>query len=127
MSLFVIEMAISFFVGAVRCFVGLSASVALLLVFGMRLLMVLLWTLRLVLVDLVDRPGLGTVNSFPGNPCRVFSLNGNLNSTGEINSVSLTLKRAFKTASLLTEHMNLWRRASSCGSLIEGKSQVAAS
>ena len=83
MSLFVTEMTLGFFVGAGRCFVDLSTSVALLLVFGMRLLMVLLWTLLLFLVDLVDRPGLGTVDSFLGNPCRVFSLNGNLNSTGE--------------------------------------------
>ena len=45
--------------------------------------MVLLWALLLFLVDLVDRPGLGTVDSFLGNPCRVFSLNGNLNSMGE--------------------------------------------
>ena len=89
MSLFVSEMAFDFFVGAVRCFVGLSTSVL-----GMRLLMVLLWTLRLVLVDLVDWPGLGTVNSFLGNPCRVFSLNGNFNSTGESQVCVLALEES---------------------------------
>ena len=84
MSLFLSQkLTLSFFVGAVPSFVDLSTSVALLLVFGMRLLMVLLWTLLLFLVDIVDRPGLGTVDSFLSNPCCVFSLNGNLNSTGE--------------------------------------------
>ena len=73
---------------------GLSTSVALLLVFGMRLLMVLLWTLLLVLVDLVDWPGLGTVNSFLSNPCRTFSLNGNFNSMGESQVCVLDLEES---------------------------------
>uniref|UniRef100_A0A0L8H4T6 Uncharacterized protein n=1 Tax=Octopus bimaculoides TaxID=37653 RepID=A0A0L8H4T6_OCTBM len=42
-------------------------------------------------------------------------------------SESFILKSAFRTASLLTEHMNLCLRASSCGLVIAGKSQVAAS
>ena len=94
MSLFVTEMTLGFFVGAVRCFVDLSTSVALLLVLGMRLLMVLLRTLLLVLVDLVDWPGLGTVSSFLGNPCRVFSLNDNFNSTGESQFCVLDLEES---------------------------------
>ena len=123
-SLIVTEMTLGFFVGAVRCFVGFSISVALLLVFGMRLLMILLRTLLLVLVDLVDWPGLGTVTVSLATLAASSVSMATSTARAKVRSVSLILKRAFKTASLLTEHMNLWRRASSCGSWIEGKSQV---
>jgi hypothetical protein len=45
----------------------------------------------------------------------------------KVRSSSLTLNKAFSIASLLTEHMNRVRSASSSGFLMDGKSHVIAS
>uniref|UniRef100_A0A0L8FUJ1 Uncharacterized protein n=1 Tax=Octopus bimaculoides TaxID=37653 RepID=A0A0L8FUJ1_OCTBM len=84
MCLFVTKMTFGFFERTVCRFVGFSTSVAFLLVCGIRLLMVLLRTLILVLLDLVDLLGFGTVDSFFSNLCCVFSLDGNSDSMGKI-------------------------------------------
>ena len=58
---------------------------------------------------------------------RLFDLLSDLNGVAKFKLIVFSLNNVLSTASLSTEHMNLVRKASSSGSSIEEKSQVAAS
>lgn len=77
-------MAFGFFVGTACHFMSLFTSVTLIFrIYGIKLLVIFSYTFVLDL-DLVDRLGLGSVNSFLGNLHRVFGLNSDLDHTGKI-------------------------------------------
>lgn len=77
--------AFDFFERAMCHSMGHFTSVTLeLRVCGIMLLMLCVLILVLSLLDLVDMPGLGTVNSFLGNHCCVFSLYCDLDNMGKV-------------------------------------------
>ena len=81
-------------------------------------------------LHLIDRAGRCTtcpVDRFLCDFCGFLCLYNHCNSLRECQIVVFGSERAFKTASLSTEHMKRIRIASSSRSLIAGKSQVTAS
>lgn len=84
-----------FFVGAV--FMSLFTSVTL--IFGfceIRLLVVFWLTLVLPLLDLLDRTGLGSVNSFLSKPRHMFGLNSDLESMGKVQLCVFNLEKSLQ-------------------------------